>query len=289
MSNIFVWCARLSWALLPLAAGDALADALADWSHAPAVVATALLWSAWAAGLLALLAPRPWGLTLLRVVAPSAVVVSVFSVPSTSALSATLAVASTIVAAAFALSASVAQACGNALAYGDETRFPLRVPAPLLLGPVPLAVLALAAGIASGPLLIADDRVVLGAIVLVVGFAVAAFLARSLHALSRRWVVLVPAGVVVVDPLILLEPALMLREDITRLTRTEPGPHLADALDLRLGSTARSVTILLREPATFGRRRGRTGGVLVATDVVLVAPVLRDTLLVAANERRIAT
>ncbi len=226
---------------------------------------------------------------MLRVVAPSAVVVSIISIPSTSALSATLAVASTIVAAAFALSAPVAQACGNALAYGDETRFPLRVPTPLLLGPVPLAVLAVAAGIASGPLLIADDKVVLGAIVLVVGFAVAAFLARSLHALSRRWVVLVPAGVVVVDPLILLEPALMLREDITRLTRTEPGPRLADALDLRLGSTARSVTILLREPATFGRRRGRTGGLLVGTDVVLVAPVLRDALLVAADRRRIPT
>ena len=62
-----------------------------------------------------------------------------------------------------------------------------------------------------------------------------------------------------------------------------------DALDLRLGSTARSVTILLREPATFGRRRGRTGGLLVGTDVVLVAPVLRDALLVAADRRRIPT
>ena len=69
---MFVWCARLSWALLPLAAGDALADALADWSRA-GVVATVLLWGAWAAGLVALLAPRPWGLTALRVVAPSAV------------------------------------------------------------------------------------------------------------------------------------------------------------------------------------------------------------------------
>lgn len=289
MPNIFVWCARLSWVLLPLAAGDALADALADWSHAPAVVATALLWCAWAAGLVALLAPRPWGLTLLRVVAPTAIALTVIAIPSTTALSATLAITSTVVAAAFALSAPVAQAAGNALAYGDETRFPLRIPAPLLLGPVPVAVLLVAAGIATGPLLIADDHTVVGVIALVVGFAVAAFLARSVHALSRRWLVLVPAGVVAVDPLILLEPALMLREDVVQVAPTEPGPRLADALDLRLGSTTRSVTILLREPASFGRRRGRTGGVLVGTDVILVAPVLRDALLVAARERRIAT
>ena len=204
-------------------------------------------------------------------------------------LSAALAITSTVVAAAFALSAPVAQAAGNALAYGDETRFPLRIPAPLLLGPVPVAVLLVAAGIATGPLLIADDHIVVGVIALVVGFAVAAFLARSVHALSRRWLVLVPAGVVAVDPLILLEPALMLREDVVQVAPTEPGPRLADALDLRLGSTTRSVTILLREPASFGRRRGRTGGVLVGTDVILVAPVLRDALLVAARERRIAT
>ena len=218
-------------------------------------------------------------------VALSAVVVSIISIPATSALSATLAVAPTIVAAAPALGTGRASLWERV--HGDETRFPCAAHASAARTCSSRRA-RVAAGIASGPLLIADDKVVLGAIVLVVGFAVAA-LARSLHALSRRWVVMVPAGVVVVDPLILLEPALMLREDITRLTRTEPGPRLADALDLRLGSTARSVTILLREPATFGRRRGRTGGLLVGTDVVLVAPVLRDALLVAADRRRIPT
>ena len=128
---------------LPLAAGDALADALADWSHAPAVVATRVVVVRVGGRVcVALLAPRPWGLTCCASSRRAPSCVSVSSIPSTSALSATLAVASTIVAAAFALSAPVAQACGNALAYGDETRFPLRIPTPLLLGPVPLAVLA---------------------------------------------------------------------------------------------------------------------------------------------------
>ncbi|MGH8977334.1 MAG: hypothetical protein ACRDV7_04605 [Acidimicrobiia bacterium] len=288
-SLIVLWCARLSWALLPLSAGEVLADALDSWSSSPALVATILLWTAWVIGLVALFAPRPWGLTALRVVAPSAVILTVISIPSTSAGSAIVAVASTLVAACFALSTPVAQAAGNALAYGDETRFPLRIPTPLLLAPVPAAVVLIAAGIALGPLLLADERVVIGAVALVVGFAVAAFLARSLHGLSRRWLVLVPAGVVVVDPLILADPALMRREDIVRLAGTEPGPRLADALDLRLGSTGRSITILLRQPVAFGRRTGRTGASIVATDAVVVAPVRQDALLAAASERRITT
>jgi hypothetical protein len=286
---IVLWCARLSWALLPLAAGDALADALDAWSSAPAVVATTLLWTAWAIGLVALFAPRPWGLTALRVVAPSAVVLTVISMPSTSAGRATLALASTVVAAGFALSAPVARAAANALAYGDEVRFPLRIPTPLLLAPVPIAVVLVAVGVASGPLLLADERFAIGAIALVVGLAIAAFLVRALHGLSRRWIVLVPAGIVIVDPLILIDPALMRREDIVRLTGTAPGPRAPEALDLRIGTSGRSVTIQLRQPVAFGRRAGRTGGAVVAADVVVVAPIRPEALLEAASERRLAT
>ena len=51
-----------------------------------------------------------------------------------------LAVSTSVVAGFFVLSAPVSNATGNALAYGDEQRFLLRIPTPLLLGPVPLAV-----------------------------------------------------------------------------------------------------------------------------------------------------
>ena len=71
--TLLLWCARLAWAALPVTAGGAIADALDGWPTGPARFATVLLWTAWAAGLLALLALRPWGLTLLRVIAPVAV------------------------------------------------------------------------------------------------------------------------------------------------------------------------------------------------------------------------
>jgi hypothetical protein len=58
------------WVTLPLTAGSAAADALDGWSTAPQIVAAVLLWAAWAAGLLAVLVPRPIGLTIVRAVAP---------------------------------------------------------------------------------------------------------------------------------------------------------------------------------------------------------------------------
>ena len=69
------------------------------------------------------------------------------------------------------------------MAYGDEIRFPLRIPLSLFLGPVPLAVLLIAAGVSAGPLLLADGRYVVGVVATVVGLPIAAALARSLHAL----------------------------------------------------------------------------------------------------------
>src|SRR3954462_12807614 len=107
-----VWCARLTWALLPVSAGIAFTDALDGWETGPARVAAVLLWTAWAVGLVALLAPRPWGLTALRVVAPAAVVLSLWSIAGASGGAAALAVTACVVAAVFALSADIAQATG---------------------------------------------------------------------------------------------------------------------------------------------------------------------------------
>jgi hypothetical protein len=287
MQNLGLWCARLTWAVLPISVGNALADALRPWSSAPASVAAALLWVAWALGLVALFAPRPWGLTALRVVAPAAVVVAVATAPSTSGTSAFLAISSTILAVAFALAPPVALAAGNALAYGDELRFPLRIPTPLLLAPVPVALIIVAGGIAAGPLLLADGRVVAGVIALVAGLPLAAFLTRSVHALSRRWLVMVPAGVVVVDPLILVDPALMQRPQVRDIGPTPRAQQPGETLDLRLGTVGGSVTITLNEAADFARRRGRADGVIIATDVVLVAPIRRADVLATADTRHL--
>ena len=82
------------------------------------------------------------------------------------------------------------------------------------------------------------------------GLPLAALAARSLHSLSRRWAVLVPAGLVIVDAMTLPDPVLFVRERIESLRampRREPVP--ASALDLRLGARGGSATMTLDRPA----------------------------------------
>jgi hypothetical protein len=284
---VWLWCARLTWALLPVTAGSAFGDALEGWSTSPARVAAVLLWTAWTVGLVALLAPRPWGLTALRVVAPAAVLVALLAIGDATGGAAVAAVVSCAVAAVLALSAPVAQAAGNAIAYGDEVRFPLRTPLSLFLGPVPLAVALIAGGVSVGPLLLADGRYLAGVPVTLGGIAVAVVLSRSLHALARRWLVLVPAGVVVVDPLTLVDPVLMRREQI-RSVRRSPEDGTGPPLDLRLGTLAGTIVLSLRESQSFARRRGRHDAEIHDADIVLVSTVRADALVRTASERRLA-
>ncbi len=167
-----LWLVRLVWASLPVTAGPAAGDALDGWSTPPRTVAEVFLWSAWAATLVAVLAPRPIGLTVARVVAPSFVALAVVVLAGGSAdvAAAVVALVATVVAAALALALpSVSLACANGVAYGDERRYPLRTPPVLWLGLLPLASLLVAAGLVTGPLLLADGRTTVGIVALAVG------------------------------------------------------------------------------------------------------------------------
>ncbi len=286
---IWLWCTRVIWALLPVTMGGALADATKDWSTAPARLASVILWAVWAAGLFALFAPRPWGLTLVRIVAPCGFVCAVIAAASTSAASAVLAIAGAGFATFFSLSAPFAAEAANALAYGDERRFMLRVPLPLVLAPVPIAVLLVGAGATLGPLLVADGRVVAGVIAMLIGWPLAALLVRALHPLSCRWLVLVPAGIAVADPLTLTEPVLVRREQIEHFGRLSATSLGGQALDLRSGTLVGGVALELAEPVDFGRRRGRTHAEMVPATLVAVAVVGADDAVVMARNRRIRT
>ncbi len=287
-----LWLVRLAWASLPLTAGSAAGDALAGWSTPPRTLAEVLLWAAWATGLVALLAPHPIGLTALRVVAPTFAVLAAVVVATGSADSARAAVAlvAAVVAAVLVIGLpAVAFACANAIAYGDERRYPLRTPPVLWLGPLPVAPLLVAGGIAVGPLLLADGRIGAGIVALVAGLPIAALAARSLHSLSRRWAVLVPAGLVLVDPMTLPDPVLFLRERIESLRamqRREPVP--ASALDLRLGARGGSATMTLDRPTEMLQtRRGLRGAVAAHPTLLCFATVYRSELLATAAARRI--
>lgn len=278
-----MWTARVAWAVLPFTSGAAVGDALGEWSRRPAVVAAALLWTAWGAGLVALLAPRPWAFTLLRVAATTAVVTAAGSSFGRDAPVAALAVSGSLAATAAACSARVAHACANASAYGNERRFPLRAPTPVAAILVAPAAALVAAGIACGPLLVASGTVIGGIGLGAAGLFVAAFLSRSLHGLSRRWVVLVPAGLVIADPLTLVDPVLLPYDKIRSVIRLSVSQAPAGALDLRLGTLFGSVEVQLRDPATIAQRR-RNDAEIVTPSSLLVAPLRPAALLDAVDQ-----
>ncbi len=285
-----IWILRAVWVTLPLTAGAAAGAALGDWSDATRVTAETLLWIAWAAGLLATIAPRPETLTVLRVVAPAffvlAVVVAFDHAPSVVEIA--LALACTGAAALLASSPDIGIAAANSASYGDELRVPLRTPPALFLGPLPLARIVAVLCVAGPPLLMANGEIVLGVVAVPVAIALLYVAGRALYGLSKRWAVLVPAGFVVVDAIALANPVLFLREHVTGMGPADPGPPPPEVTDLRVGAALGSMFVRFDEPAQLVlAARARRGGETIQTRELRVAVVRRDGLLRDAAARRL--
>jgi len=285
-----LWLLRAAWITLPLTAAPALAAGVRDWRTAEQVVAAVLCWLAYGVGLVAVLAPRPAGLTILRVFAPALLVAVVVAVGSghPSTLAAIGGLAGTIVAAVLAADSEFAIASANAVAYGDEQRYPLRVPPALFLGPLPVVRAVVVAGVVVGPLLLAGTHYLAGGIAVAVGLPLALLAGRALHRLSRRWLVLVPAGVVVVDRMSLVENTLFPREHIELLRSFAADESPGTALDLRMGATLGSLLATFDEPAelVLAARPGKDARTVNAPAMV-IAVARRAEVLAGAARRRV--
>ena len=281
-----MWTARVVWATLPFAVGSACADALGEWSRAAAAVAAVLLWAAWAVGLVALVSPRPWGFTVLRVTSTAAVLVAVVGVPGRGVATAAASLVGAFASAATACSSPVAHTAANAASHGHEQRFPLRAPTPIAVVALPFASALVIACVAAGPLLVATGTLAGGIAACIGGFFVARLLARSIHSLSQRWVLVERAGIVIADPLSLADPVLLPGDQIESLRRLAVGRPAEGTVDLRLGTLIGSIEVRLREPAAFARRK-RRGTVIVSARAALVAPLRADALLAASLIYRI--
>jgi hypothetical protein len=267
-----------------------VSTSITSWSDGPRVACTILLWLAWGVGLLATIAPRPPMLTALRVIAPAFAIgaVAVAIAGDASTIATVAALVATFVCALLASGHDIASAAANSIAYGDEQRYPLRVPPALFLGPLPAARLLVMASVVAPVLLLADGVIVLGVATLLVGAGLVVVLSRSLDSLSRRWAVLVPAGFVVVDPLTLADPVLFLREHVRELAPEAPAAAPEGTLDLRLGAGAGSVSAHFDSAIDLTRAaRGRHGGATVTTDRIAFAVARRDEMLRAAADRRL--
>jgi hypothetical protein len=242
-----VWAARVCWLAVVLVVPLAVGDALDTRARAVQVVVQAGLWSAWTAVAVALLVPSTLSLTAARLLGPAAVPVTLVASATgagTWAWVAALAVAS--VAAAVLLSAEVGEAFVQASAYGAERRFLLRAPASIAV----VAVLAWLLGVTllvSGPLLLASSRVPIGAVSTAIGVGWSVLVARGAHRLSRRWLVFVPAGLVVHDHVVLADTVMLRRSLVVAIGLAPPG---SDAADLTGGALGPALEVTLHEHVT---------------------------------------
>jgi hypothetical protein len=285
MSAPFPWLLRLAWLSLPATAGTLLGAALDGRSTSAAAVAALVAWVVWAAVLLALLVPRPAGLVGLRVGAATAVVASAWAALDTGHAADIGWLVLAAVPAALAFLPATGEWLVNGAAYGDERRFLLRPPAAVLLGPILLAGAATGAGLVAGPLLLGARAWIAGVVALVVGMPAAVVSARALVRLTERWVVLVPAGLVVKDHTVLVEPMLFRREDIERLG---PAPAGSDATDLTAGTFGLALELRLAVSYQVSQVIGRgQKPVPRDLDAVLVTPTRPGALVAEAARRRI--
>lgn len=286
------WAFRGLWVVLPVAAGPALGAALDGRNDSVALVASVILWLGWAAVLVASLVPSTVGLTVLRMLAPAAGVATAWAVVvGTDAdfgevgVGDVVGLVVTAAAAVVAMAPSVGDAFVDGSSYGPERRFALRVPAPVLLGPLELTWAIALAGVLTGPLLLAAEQWVAGVAALLVGLPLAFWAVRSLHALSRRWLVFVPGGLVIHDPLTVTESVLMPK---TMVAHLGPAPADTDAYDLTQRAAGLALQVDLTEPLPVSLYRPRAERAETATvERLLFTPTRPAHVLDAAEERRL--
>lgn len=213
-----------------------------------------------AAVALSVVVPAPLGLAVVRLLVPASVpaMVAALLLGASSTIG-VAAVALAVVASALALAAETGEAMVQAAAYGAERRLPLRTPAPLLL-PATVAWLLWCALAVGGVLALCATNWVLGAVLVLLAAALGRLVLRRTHQLTRRWLVIVPAGVVVHDQLVLAE-TLMVPTSNVRLARlalagTEAadltGPAAGHAVEITVGEM-----VLALFPATAEQPKGR--------------------------------
>lgn len=292
------WPARILWVVLAVVAAAPIGDALDGRSDAVRWVAVIGLWGGWTAAAVCLLVLRDTFLTGLRILVPAGLAAVLAALATGDGLDAidVVAVAVAALATVWVLTPWVGEAWIDGSSYGPEQRLPLRPPVLFSAVVVPLTWVLVVAGVSVGPLLLAARAWLPGAALTVVGAAVAFAGARSLHQLSRRWVVMVPAGMVLHDGLVMPEPQLFLRHTVVRLGPAtvggpDPDAEAEDAAvepeDLTAGAPGLALRLDLNDPVELlVRQSGRTTATVSST-AVLFTPSRPRRLLDAAAKRRI--
>lgn len=288
-ASVTLWGARGAWVALAVVGGRAVGDAVASRSDPLQAVATVGAWITWSVGAFALAVPGLVALTVARAVVPGAIVAAGLAIVAGADGGPALAMAiPAIVATVLVGSAETGRVYVQASAYGDEHRFPLRPPLGYL-GATVVSWAVWVTAVIAAPLAWAARGWVVAAIATAVAIASTCLLPRRWHQLSRRWLVSVPAGLVVHDPVVLAETLMLPRRQIVDVGAVDPRVG-AGALDLSGPTPGLALEITLGEMATavFAPRPATPRGRAVHLHGLLVSPTRPGAVMREVRRRRIA-
>ena len=276
------------WVLVPFTTGELIGEALRRADDPFRTTVSIAAWASWVVVLVAIAVARPVTLTLSRLGAAGALAAALWASIEVGGrddadgvlilLGAGLAVL-----AIFALHLpGVGDRFVDGISYGDEQRFLLRAPGPVLIVALVPSVAIVVAGVAAGPLLLADERWIAGAIVTIVGWGAAWFPLNALHRLTNRFLVFVPNGLVVHDPTVIREPVLFVTREIAGLAPAAPDTIATDFTSNALGL---ALELRLAAPAQIPVVTGRTDTEEQTVRSLLVAPSRPGAVVTTALER----
>ena len=276
---------RVIWISLPLICGPSLADSFNDFKLLLRTTVSISLWTFWVLILLSTLIATPISLAIIRIGAPAAAALSLWSALETSgSVSGIIGLAASAIAACVALSAPLGDRFSDGASYGDERRFLLRAPGPVLLLLGPLAWLTSVAGLTVGPILLLNKNFLFGSLISLCGFPLAALASNAIYQLGKRWLVLVPAGILLHDHLSVGDPTLIPRNQLANFS---PAKVETNALDLSQNSFGLSLEIRCLTPLSMMLRTGtkKTTNETSIVESFLINPVRPNVLLAEAQKR----
>ncbi len=280
------WVLRLGWVAVLVLGDPAIDSATSERSDLVQAVAEYGAGIAWLLGVCAMAIPAVTSLTATRTLVPlsisAAILALVFGADSTQGWAfAGIAALTTIV----AFSGELGRPFVQASAYGEEDRYLLRPPSGYAVASG-LAWLLWAAAIFGGSLLLATKQWIVGGSLALIALGGTGLLWPRWHRLSQRWLVIVPAGLVIHDQLVLAETVMLRRSEIAAL---HLAPADTTAADLTGPASGHAIEIVTHESVTaiLAASAQEPGGKAIHLTACLVSPSRPGHALHGAVKRRL--
>lgn len=280
------WVLRVTWIATAAVGWPVVTSATSGRTDAVEAVAAIGATVAWVLGVIAMAVPATVSLTATRVIVPLAPVAGFVGLlgGADTANGVELVIVG-MLATLIALSGELGQPFVQASAYGDEDRHPLRPPLGYAVAAVAVWVVW-AGAVLAGPLLLAARAWIPGAIVTVLAIITTATLPSRWHRLSRRWLVLVPAGLALHDPIVLGETLMIHRAEVVRIRLA---PADTDAADLTGQATGNAIEVQTAAVVTalLAPSRLQPRGRAIHLTAFLASPTRPGSALRTASRRHL--